>query len=210
MIFTLSGEQLHLLPQKGIYWEKHSLLLLSDIHLGKAGHFRKHGIPIPLEVHHHDLQRIDDLISKWSPTNVVFLGDLFHSDLNAEWWNFIAWIHQFPQIHFILVKGNHDILPENLFLEANIQVLEQLVIEPFSFTHIKEENTNYFNLSGHVHPGVRLLGAGKQGITLPCFLFGANYGLLPAFGNFTGVAKVKPKSTDQVFVVTEEKVIQVA
>jgi DNA ligase-associated metallophosphoesterase len=209
MKLEIKGETLDLLPQKGIYWERTSTLILSDLHLGKAGHFRKHGIPIPQEIHHADLLEIDFLIERYLPQQIIFLGDLFHSDLNAEWWVFHDWINLYPSIDFILVKGNHDIIPNRLFEEANIRVVDVLEIDPFYLTHIKELHDKLYNLSGHIHPGVRLFGAGKQAITLPCFQFCQSYGLLPAFGNFTGIAKVKPRPEDQIYVVTDDKVIRI-
>ena len=43
-------------------------------------------------------------------------------------------------------------------------------------------------LAGHLHPGVRLHGPGRQSVRLPCFAFGRNAALLPAFSEFTGTA----------------------
>ena len=49
-----------------------------------------------------------------------------------------------------------------------LTVIEVLDRDPFSFTHQKEE-TNYYNLSGHIHPGYRINGMAREGITVPCF-----------------------------------------
>ena len=57
---------------------------------------------------------------------------------------------------------------------------------------------------------VRLSGCGEKSLKLPCFWFGARYGVLPAFGAFTGTVEVLPRRGDQVFVVAEEEVLQVA
>lgn len=209
MEIELQGELLQLLPQKAIHWDRTSTLVLSDLHLGKAGHFRKHGIPIPQKVHFDDLVNMTGLIEKHNPKRIIFLGDLFHSDLNAEWWAFIDWLKHYPALNFILVKGNHDIIPEILFTHARINFVENLEEGPFFFTHMREEHPTLYNLSGHIHPGAHLFGSGKQGLILPCFQFCGSYGLLPAFGNFTGLAKVRPKSDDRVFVVADDRVIDV-
>ena len=52
-------------------------------------------------------------------------------------------------------------------------------------------------------------GMGRQQVTLPCFYFGAGHGLLPAFGAFTGLGLIQLKSTDAVYVIAENEVIQV-
>lgn len=210
MNITLQGEELDLLPQKAIFWPSKSVLILSDLHLGKAGHFRKHGIPIPQEVHFDDLNKVTLLIEALAPSKIFFLGDLFHSDLNAEWWVFIDWIQQHRWIEFTLVKGNHDILPDELFTDANLRVVDELELAPFHFTHIQENHEHLYNLSGHIHPAVRLLGAGKQGVTLPCFHFAERHGLLPAFGNFTGTAVIKPRAKDSVYVIADNTVLDVS
>ena len=45
--FSFQGQTLILHPAKAIFWKEKSRLLLADVHLGKAGHFRKVGIPVP-------------------------------------------------------------------------------------------------------------------------------------------------------------------
>ena len=65
-----------------------------------------------------------------------------------------------------------------------------------------------YALAGHVHPAVRLRGEGES-LRLPCFWFGARYGVLPAFGAFTGTAEVRPREGDQVFVIAEDEVLRV-
>jgi metallophosphoesterase superfamily enzyme len=67
-----------------------------------------------------------------------------------------------------------------------------------------------YNLAGHIHPGVNLVGRGRQSLTLPCFYFGSRQGFLPAFGMFTGLARIAPKKDDKVFVVADNKIMLVA
>jgi DNA ligase-associated metallophosphoesterase len=210
MDVVLQGTTFQLLKERAIFLPEFKLLVLSDLHLGKAGHFRKHGIPVPQSIHDDDLKRVSALIEKFHPTRVLFLGDLFHSDLNNEWWQLEDWLADYSTIHFLLAKGNHDIISEQLLVNASVTVADRFIYGPFSFSHIKELDDFHYNISGHIHPGVRLKGAGKQGITLPCFHFGKLNGLLPAFGNFTGLARIRPVKTDRIFVVTEESVIDVS
>jgi hypothetical protein len=54
-----------------------------------------------------------------------------------------------------------------------------------------------------------MVGKGRQAITLPCFYFGKQQGLLPAFGAFTGIARIRPKKNDRVYVIAENKVMAV-
>lgn len=208
----LCGERLLLLPEKAIWWPAQDSLLLADVHLGKAAHFRKAGIPIPKAVHLSDYQKLEKLLADTQAKHVIFLGDLFHSELNEEWSDFLNWMAQRPDRRFTLVKGNHDILPELAYTADNFEVYpEKLQIKPFLLTHQPElvlaQQQGLYNLCGHLHPAIRLKGPARQGITLPCFYFGLHGGLLPAFGNFTGFSKISIKQGDAVFGITPTQVI---
>lgn len=205
-LFSIQEEELSLLPERAIYWAKQRTLIVSDVHLGKAGHFRKHGIPISRNVHVDDLRILSSLIATHQPQQVILLGDLFHSAKNNEWKDFLHFLSVHDHVQFTLIEGNHDILTE---YPTELRCLPKLIIEPFSFTHIQEED-DYYNLSGHLHPGVMIRGKARQGLVVPCYLFGSQNGILPAFGQFTGVKKVVPKKEDQVFVVAENNVIALA
>ena len=75
----IRGQTLRLLPERAIYWEEGDLLILSDLHLGKSGHFRKNGIPAPANVHLDDLRGLLELADSLKPLAVLVIGDLFHS-----------------------------------------------------------------------------------------------------------------------------------
>ncbi|MEO9869596.1 ligase-associated DNA damage response endonuclease PdeM [Ekhidna sp.] len=203
-VLPLAGEELVLLPERAIYWSSRQTLILSDLHLGKAGHFRKHGIPISRKIHLTDIHILERLIKENRPEKVILLGDLFHSFENNEWKDFLTFLKVYNYIEFILVEGNHDILSE---YPEELSLVSLLDIPPFSFTHIREES-QLFNISGHIHPGVSIRGKGRQSITVPCFYFGSNHGLLPAFGQFTGIKKIQPKSNDRVFGIADRTIIE--
>ncbi|NVK82821.1 MAG: ligase-associated DNA damage response endonuclease PdeM [Cytophagia bacterium] len=208
LIHELLGQRLHLIPEKGIYWEEKQYLILADLHLGKAGHFRKSGIPVSDLIHSKDILTLDKLISRFNPVEVIFLGDLFHSDHNQGWEVFKRWIKSKAPLQFKLVLGNHDVLEEPNYRIPNLEVMEKLSLSPFDLTHIPEE-TELYNLAGHIHPAVRLTGKGRQSLRLPCYFFGERNGLLPAFGNFTGTAKIKIKKTDVVYAIADKTVVRV-
>lgn len=204
MQVEIAGEELSLLPERAIYWKKEKALILSDLHLGKAGHFRKHGIPVSRKIHLSDLKILESLIRKYSPKQILLLGDLFHSFENNEWQDFLTFLDVFDSIDFTLVEGNHDILSE---YPSTLRTIPRLEMGPFSFTHDMEASELY-NISGHIHPGVIIRGKGRQSITMPCFYFSSGFGVLPAFGQFTGIKKIKPKEDDRVYGIAEGKVIE--
>src|ERR1700712_832286 len=117
---NLLGQDLLLLPQKAIYWKQQKALIAADVHLGKVGHFRKAGIAVPRDMEQSDLAVLSDLIFEYKPEKLFFLGDLFHSDLNADWEWLRLWRQQFPKLEIILIRGNHDIIHDKYYEQLNI------------------------------------------------------------------------------------------
>ena len=202
------GEQLTLLAEKAVYWEKERLLLIADLHLGKGNHFRKHGVPIPSSSSESNWEKLERLFQLDQLQRVVFLGDLFHSNYNEECAILGDIIASYPHLNFELVIGNHDILDDRMYEDIGLKVYQtELVIGPFIFTHepLEEEN-EFYNLAGHIHPGIRLKGKGRQSLRLPCFYFGKKSGILPAFGALTGLQILRPKKSDQFFYIISDQV----
>lgn len=206
----IEGNTFLLLKEKAIFWKEQKALLLADLHLGKVNHFRKVGIPVPVAVNQQNLEHLQTLIHTTNPKRVILVGDLFHSHYNEAWEEFGAFVKYYPTMSFELVIGNHDILSDHQYSRKGIIVYEELQIENLLFTHHPMEKTpaGVYNLAGHIHPGVHLQGKARQSLTLPCFYFGKQGGVLPAFGVFTGLARIKPKKQDQVFVILPDKVVK--
>ena len=212
MTITFQKQTLHLHPFRAIFWEEQDALLIADLHLGKAAHFRKHGLAVPAVVLQKNLENLQILIDTFAPQRVIFLGDLFHSTLNYVWQYFVRFMENYGDLCFELVQGNHDILPPELYAAAQLTVYtEPLVVEAFIFSHypLEEVPARLYNFYGHLHPGVKLSGYGGQSMRLPCFHFGKRQAVLPAFGKFTGLAIVRPVAGDQVFVIGEGQVFAV-
>lgn len=212
--FKLLDQDLLLLCQKAIYWQQQKALIVADVHLGKVGHFRKAGIAVPRDMEQNDLSVLSDLVDEHRPEKIIFLGDLFHSDMNADWQWFELWRQQFPKLEIILIKGNHDIIDERHYTALNIAIYPQLVIGPFLMLHhpLKDtelEQTTAYAFCGHIHPGISLVGKGRQSITLPCFAFGDKQGILPSFGKFTGRVAIANRQTDKIFAVLKDKVMAI-
>jgi len=211
MDIEIFDERIELFPQKALFWRNRSILLLADLHLGKINHFRKSGIAVPHKANDHNLEKLMELIGLTKPQRIILLGDLFHSHYNPEWEVFGELVKHFSHISFELVLGNHDIMSDHQYARKGIHVHDALTIGPFLLTHhpLEEIPEHVYNISGHIHPGVNLRGKGRQSITLPCFYFGTRQAYLPAFGSFTGLARIAPKKEDKVYVVADDKILSV-
>ena len=203
-------------PDRCLFWEEQNALILSDLHLGKAGHFRKAGIPVSADVNKADLQRLISQLLFFKADRVIIVGDFTHSTANKELDLFKKWRNDFPSFSFELVKGNHDILADNWYTESNITVHQkELRIGDFCFRHettnsdpLKDSECAPFIFSGHVHPGIRFSGKGKQAIHLPCLYFTEGHCILPAFSKFTGTYRVEPKRGEIVYAITDNELIK--
>lgn len=208
MNITIKNQKFQLHPLGGLFWEEKSLLLISDVHLGKVSHFRKFGAAVPRKAMHKNFLLLDMIVAEFQPFQICFLGDLFHSSLNKEWALFENWVAKTPS-EVILVAGNHDIIASEKFEKLNISIFPELVIDNFLLTHHPEERKNHFTFCGHIHPAVKLHGFGRQILRLPCFFKSNNQMILPAFGEFTGTHALKPKKEDEVYVIVEDSVVKV-
>ncbi len=197
-------------PHRCVFWQEEEALIVSDLHFGKTGHFRKNGIAVPAQVYKEDMQRLVDQISYFKPKKVIVVGDFFHSESNKELDLFLKWRNDLYMIEFILIRGNHDILENNWYRKAGITVEEGMyAIRDFGFVHDPAEVIPgpSFIFSGHLHPGIGINGAGKQSLFFPCYYFTSTQAILPAFSKFSGLAMVRPKKSDRVFAIVDEKVI---
>jgi DNA ligase-associated metallophosphoesterase len=212
--FNFLEQDLILLPQKAIYWKQQKALIAADVHLGKVGHFRKAGIAVPRNMEQSDLATLSDLIFEHKPQMIIFLGDLFHSDINADWEWFRLWRQQNSKLEIVLIRGNHDIIHDDHYLELNIALHDELQIGPFLMLHHpligdQLQQTGAYVFCGHIHPGVNLSGRARQSITIPCFAFGNKQAVLPSFGRFTGRVAIQRQKQDKIFGVLEDKVIAI-
>lgn len=208
MEINLAGTILQLLPQKAVFLPEQELLVLGDLHLGKAMHFRKAGIYMPAASAAADYVVLHGLLQAWKPRSVCFLGDLFHSLHNSEWLQFEQLLSVYPGINFTLVRGNHDVLDDSLYERVQVRVADALRLDHLLFTHEPMEDVplGLINIAGHIHPGCVLRGLGRQKLSLPCFYLKGPTFLLPAFGQLTGL-RILPQQDATVFAVLPDKVV---
>ncbi|MDP4131088.1 MAG: ligase-associated DNA damage response endonuclease PdeM [Bacteroidota bacterium] len=215
-------QQFWLTTDRTMYWEEEKALVVSDLHFGKTGHFRKSGIAIPSTVYKEDLQRLVVQIQYFQPGELIIVGDMFHSHANKELELFLKWRLDLGNVQIRLVRGNHDILNENWYAGAGIQLSRQtLSRQQFHFVHditdhlegkdgfdVNNSGSISYFFSGHIHPGIRVQGSGKQSLCFPCFYFGKKYAVLPAFSRFTGIAMINPEAEEQVFAIVNRELIR--
>lgn len=210
MKIKIADEELILLPQKSLQWPRAKMLVLSDLHLGKAESLQAQGIPLPSGAHQADLQGLSDLIHQTQPERVLILGDFIH---NPQSWS--TYVRKdleifFKEHHFcdfMLLLGNHErgSVPELTRLPMKISD-KDLIEGPFRFCHgHTQKKDQYFQIQGHVHPVVNMK-MGSTRLRLPCFVLEEDTLTLPSFGTLTGGFEIRPRAHQQVFVVSPQEV----
>ncbi|GAA0872682.1 ligase-associated DNA damage response endonuclease PdeM [Gangjinia marincola] len=195
-------------PTGAIFWKERSMLLIADVHLGKVAHFRKHGSAVPPKAILKNFDQLDRVVDAFTPATICFLGDLFHSAINSEWHLFSNWVAR-QTAKLILIAGNHDIISPLRYEAIGFVVGSELALDGFLLTHHPEEREGFFNFCGHIHPGIRLVGGGRQQLKLPCFFKSAHQLIFPAFGEFTGLYLLNPEDAEEVYAITKKEVILV-
>jgi DNA ligase-associated metallophosphoesterase len=199
---TLRGEQLRLLPERAAYWEGAQTLLVADAHWGKAATTAD------------DLNRLTAALERTYARRIVFLGDLLHAKKgrSAEALAAVAaWRTRYAAVDMVLVRGNHDTHAGDPPGDWGFTCYDAPLVEPpFAFVHDPAPVAGAYALAGHLHPGAPLRGRGGQRLTLPCFWFAPQVGVLPAFGSFTGYASIRARHGDRVYVIADDDVLAVS
>lgn len=187
--FLWRGHRLDLLAARAVWDPEQGLLLVADLHLGKAESFQAHGIPLPSDGDGATLNALLELAQRWRPRQVVVLGDLIHSrlGLTAELRHKLAALPQQLGCPLALIGGNHD---RGSWIEGLPQRPSGRY-GPLWLSHGPEplpaEAGRRLQLCGHLHP-VAVVGSRTDRLRLPCFSFDPRTDrmVLPAFGRLTG------------------------
>lgn len=201
-----------MLPQRAAYWAAQRMLIVADIHFGKAAAFRAEGVPVPRGTTTQNVDALDQLIALHGAQHILFLGDFLHaraSHADATLTVLRNWRKRNPALILTLVRGNHDTHAGDPPADLNINLADEPhELGGFSFCHHPHVRARGYVLAGHLHPVYRLTVAGDS-VRLPCFVFGDSVGMLPSFGAFTGGFAISPQQGERVIVAADDAVFEV-
>jgi len=208
------GESFALLPERAIWWPEEKTLLVADVHFGKSAEFRMQGIPVPEGDSLESLNRLGALVEAWKADRVLVLGDLFHgAAANQDALQILLrdWMDRYASLSIQLVPGNHDrharLLPESLGIEVTPVLHVQRGHQFFHFPPQPNPQTSTF--AGHLHPAVQLKEDGGPALRLPCFYRYQSLLILPAFGSFTGNARISPLPGSEVWGIVDSRLLSI-
>jgi len=201
---TVRGENLLLHPERALLWPRRNTVIVADTHFGKSSFFSRHGIAVPAGTDDADRLRLTRLVQDSGAERLIILGDFLHAPIDADSQDALAlsaWARELAPAQVVVVAGNHDRGAPRY--ESSIAWREGLWPEPpFCFVHdaahLKNDAGEFFTLSGHIHPVVRLH---KTGMRVPVFWRQSTGLVLPSFGQFTGGFAVRCGESEQAFAV---------
>lgn len=234
-VIRAASRELLLLPQRAALDTASRSLMVADLHVGKAGTFRAHGLPVPAGTTERTLARLDALLALTGARALFLLGDLVHGPLAGQPATvaaLAAWRARHRRVEVVLVRGNHDQRAGELPAECGIETVApgyrlgglRLLHEPPDDSPAFEGGAgpgpsgearadcgagdpDLFSLAGHLHP-VCVVGGRADRLRLPCFRVGRRDAVLPAFGEFTGGWPVRPRAGERIFVTDGSRVAE--
>jgi uncharacterized protein len=149
---------------------------------------------------------------------VVFLGDFLHSARSHAAGTLRVlqdWRDLHRELALTLIRGNHDHRAGDPPASLRFTVVDEpLSMGPFALCHHPRPVAEAYVLAGHWHPCISVSGRAFERLRLPCFWLGDDsgqlpqqaVGVLPAFGNFTGMHRIEPRAGDRIFPVAGDTV----
>lgn len=207
----LQNKTLVLLPERALFWPQRSTLIVADLHLGKAATLRAATMSVLGGTTTADLARLSHILDRTQAKRLVLLGDLLHAKterVEALFDAVTTWRERHIKVEVLLVRGNHDQHAGSPPNSWGVECVDAPLIEPpFALHHHPNATPGSYTLAGRIHPAIVLSGLGRSQEKLPCFHFGPEVGLLPAFGSFTDTATVQPNPGDRIYVIAEDEVL---
>jgi DNA ligase-associated metallophosphoesterase len=209
----VGGHPLTLLSEKAAFLDDERTLLVADAHIGKAVSFRRWGVPVPHGTTHETLALLTSLVERLAARRIVFLGDFLHSPRShaaGTLETLARWRQRHMGLALTLVRGNHDDRAGDPPASLGFEVVDEpLKLGGLALCHHPAPHAGRYTLAGHVHPCVTLGGRAHDTLRLPCFRFGREVGVLPAFGSFTGMHPIRPADDDRIFAIADDHVVEV-
>jgi len=191
-----NGQVLWLLPERAVFLPESDTLIVADAHVG---------------VTDESLAVLSDLVRRLEVNRIIFLGDFLHAARAepAAMAAVLRWRERHGRLELTLVRSRLDprIVEPPVVLDVQA-VDEPLMHRGLALCHRPQPIEGAFVLAGYVYPCVSIGGRRHDWQRLPCFWFSPHFGVLPAFGTFTGMQAIKPAKGERIFGAAADRVFE--
>lgn len=180
----LRGRDLLLDPSGAVFWPERAMLVVADLHLGKAEALARRGLLVPPHELAATLDRLEALLDRYRPRLAASLGDGFHDGraaraLEGEAFDRLAAL--LGRQDWLWITGNHD---PSIPLGLGGAVLDRLELDGLSFVHLPTGAAG--EVAGHLHPVARIATRAGRVQRRRCFVCDGARLILPATGTLAG------------------------
>ncbi|HEY4994924.1 MAG TPA: ligase-associated DNA damage response endonuclease PdeM, partial [Aestuariivirga sp.] len=174
-------------------------LIISDLHLEQGSSLARRGIRVPPFDTSITIAMLEQVIVRFAPRRLIFLGDSFHDDEGEARVEELLMrrLHAIASKHECFwICGNHDPSPpRNLTGHA----ADHIVLGPITLRHEPARlRKDEFEICGHLHPGCAVTQRGRR-VSAKCFIADERRLIMPAFGAYTGSLSVFAKPYERLF-----------
>ncbi len=174
------------LPCGALFWPRHRLLIVADLHLEKGSALARQGWLVPPYDSADTLQRLEAAAEGTGASALLALGDSFHDadgPRRLEAGARACLDRLFARLDVVWVTGNHD---GDSGAALGGRTAPEIEIDSIRFRHEALAHETAFEVSGHFHPRVGLTVAPGRRLSRRCFALAGHRLVLPAYGSYAG------------------------
>lgn len=174
------------LKERALWMPDEGLLAVADLHLGYEGVLRREGVVIPRRQKAVIMDVLERLVLEHSPQTVLVNGDFKHDfsrNLDEEWYE-VKEVLRFlkEKVRLVIVRGNHDNYLPNILRDMGIELRKSYKVGNYVFTHGHWDiKTRSSVVIGHEHPSLKLRDGIGAVLSVPAFVVGEDFIVMPAF-----------------------------
>ena len=208
---SLADVTLHLRADGSLFIPQCSMLIVSDLHLGKDAAFRAAGIPVPTGINRDLLKQLTHSVETAACSHLIFLGDLIHNrnSLTPTVIDEMArWRKQHEDLKVTLVLGNHDRHVRKFPDSWKLETCPAYQVNALTLVHDPATGVNQKAapfVCGHLHPAVQT-GVAADRMKLRCFALYPDHLVVPAFGPFKGGMALSTRKMTDCFAIAENQI----
>ena len=176
-----------------------SALIISDLHLEQGTSLARRGIRVPPFDTGITVGILEEVINRFAPQRLIFLGDSFHDD-EGETRIEDALMQRLQKIatshECFWICGNHDPSPPRHLAG---HAADHILLGPITLRHEPTRlRKDEFEIAGHLHPGCAVSQRGRR-VSGKCFIADERRLIMPAFGAYTGALSVFAEPYQRLF-----------
>ncbi|MEM0492500.1 MAG: metallophosphoesterase [Candidatus Thermoplasmatota archaeon] len=180
-----------LCKERAVYLEGLNTCVVSDLHIG----LEEGVLGAPVDIQSDDiLKRLDDLIKRYKPEQLVINGDFKHtfsSNIDEEWIGGARILEYLTgMVKVYIIRGNHDNFLSSIANRCGVELKDTFSLGGYVFAHGHRElpgrKTGEVYILGHEHPAVKLRDKVGGYVKIPVFVWRkGDFLVLPAFSSWT-------------------------